>query len=128
MGQRHTEGHAWNIHDGHGESFFPPCSLARIERRVKHDELHDLLYDAAVSHGVQIQHHAKVVDIDVENREVILENGERIGGDVLVGADGEFGQSRTVVLGRPIHGRPTGTALYWCVETLLFYRSVNRLY
>ena len=79
---------------------------------MQHDELHDILYEAALAHGAQIRHGAKVVDIDVANREAILADGERIGGDVLIGADGEFGVSRRVVLGYEDHGRLTGTALY----------------
>ena len=84
----------------------------RIEHYMQHDELHRVLYDAAVQHGAQIRHRAKVVDIDVKHREVILESGERINGDVIVGADGEAGVARKVFLGGPQPGRLMGTALY----------------
>ncbi|KAH9931994.1 FAD/NAD-P-binding domain-containing protein, partial [Epithele typhae] len=77
-----------------------------------HDDLHNILYDAAVAHGAQIQHGVRVADVDAAQSEVVLEDGERIHGDVIVGADGERGRCRGVLLGEPASGRPTGTVLY----------------
>ncbi|EJF67219.1 FAD/NAD(P)-binding domain-containing protein [Dichomitus squalens LYAD-421 SS1] len=77
-----------------------------------HDDLHDILYDRATELGAQVRYGANVVDIDVENREVTLENGEKLVGDVLVGADGEYGVSRATVVGQSVNGHPTGVVMY----------------
>ena len=77
-----------------------------------------MLYEAAVSSGAEIRYDANVVKIDPEERQVTLESGEKISGDVLVGADGEFGLSRSTVLGENGRGTPTGLAMYECVFRL----------
>ncbi|RDX51205.1 FAD/NAD(P)-binding domain-containing protein [Lentinus brumalis] len=77
-----------------------------------HDDLYDLLYEAAESSGARIRFGANVVNIDAEAQEVTLESGEKVSGDVLVGADGEFGLSRSTVIGQDGFGTPTGLALY----------------
>ena len=52
------------------------------------------------------------MSIDAKGRQVTLENGETLAGDVLVGADGEFGVSRATVVGKSANGYPTGVAMY----------------
>ena len=52
------------------------------------------------------------MDINVVDREVHLEDGEKVVGDVLVGADGEFGLCRRVIVGYEDRGRLIGTAFY----------------
>lgn len=59
-----------------------------------------------------MRYDAHVVDVDVESQQVTLENGTTLSGDVLVGADGEFGVSRETVVGTPANGQPTGVAMY----------------
>ncbi len=90
---------------------------------TQHDDLYDLLYEAAQSSGARIRYGANVVNIDAEAQEVTLESGDKISGDVLVGADGEFGLSRSTVIGQDGFGTPTGLALYeyvpsYCPPTL----------
>ena len=50
-----------------------------------------MVHDIAVQAGARIRYNTKVVDIDVSAPHVILEGGERIKGDLIIGADG--GQS-----------------------------------
>ncbi|KAI0353667.1 FAD/NAD-P-binding domain-containing protein [Trametes cingulata] len=79
---------------------------------LTHGELHDILYEAAVKAGVRVRFNAEVASIDPEEREVELTTGETLTGDVIVGADGEYGPTRTVVLGKEVRGGPTGLAMY----------------
>lgn len=50
-----------------------------------------MIHDIAVQAGARIRYNAKVVDIDVSVPHVVLEGGERVKGDLIIGADG--GQS-----------------------------------
>ncbi|KAI0667924.1 FAD/NAD-P-binding domain-containing protein [Trametes maxima] len=79
---------------------------------LTHAELHDILYEAATRAGARVRFNAEVSSIDPEAREVELATGETLTGDVLVGADGEYGPSRTAVVGKEARGGPTGLALY----------------
>ncbi len=83
-----------------------------LDRPVQHDDLYEILYNKAIELGAEVRYNANVVDIDVENQQVTLENGKTLSGDVLVGADGEFGVSRETVVGNPANGHPTGVAMY----------------
>ncbi|KAJ8468341.1 hypothetical protein ONZ51_g9714 [Trametes cubensis] len=77
-----------------------------------HAELHEVLYDAAVALGADIRYGAEVQEIDPGSPTVKLASGEVLSADVLVGADGEFGVSRALVLEGRDDGNPTGLALY----------------
>ncbi|RPD57140.1 FAD/NAD(P)-binding domain-containing protein [Lentinus tigrinus ALCF2SS1-6] len=88
-----------------------------------HDDLYGLLYEAAVSSGAQIRYDANVVSINSEEREVTLQSGEKINADVLVGADGEFGLSRSTVIGQDGFGTPTGLAMY---DTIISSEHVTK--
>ena len=79
---------------------------------LKHADLYDVLYDAAVQRGAKIRYEASVQEIDIEESKIYLATGEEISADVIVGADGEHGVSRTEVIGRQMPGTPTGLALY----------------
>ncbi|KAI0693444.1 FAD/NAD-P-binding domain-containing protein [Cerioporus squamosus] len=79
---------------------------------MSHAELYDILYDTAIKHGAQVRFNAEVAEIDPEEQEVKLASGEILSADVLVGADGEYGPSRTAVLGERKVGTPTGLAVY----------------
>ncbi|TFK82184.1 FAD/NAD-P-binding domain-containing protein [Polyporus arcularius HHB13444] len=78
---------------------------------LTHAELYDILYDAATRAGAQIRYNSEVVEIDASEREVTLASGDKVSGDVLVGADGEFGPSRAAVIGQQVRGAPTGLAI-----------------
>ncbi|KAI0833807.1 FAD/NAD-P-binding domain-containing protein [Trametes gibbosa] len=79
---------------------------------ITHAELFDILYEAAIRIGAQVRFNAEVVSINTQEREVELATGETVSGDVLVGADGECGPSRTAVVGREARGGHTGLAMY----------------
>ncbi|KAI0636308.1 FAD/NAD-P-binding domain-containing protein [Trametes polyzona] len=79
---------------------------------LTHAELYDILYDAATRAGARVRFNAEVVAVDPEEHEVELATGETLSGDVLVGADGEYGPSRAAVVGRQVRGVPTGLAMY----------------
>ena len=66
-----------------------------------------------------------MVDIDTEEREVTLSSGTTLSADVLVGADGEYGPCRAVVIGQKDRGTPTGLALYECVGLITALRPLK---
>ncbi len=115
MESRRAEGDERCIHGTHGASpfcFLPLKRTRSVQRRHQHAELYDILYDAATRAGAQIRYNSEVVEIDASEREVTLASGENVSGDVLVGADGEFGPSRAAVIGQQVRGAPTGLAMY----------------
>ena len=66
--------------------------------------------------GAQILYETAVAEVDAADCKVVLVSGEEITGDVIVGADGEYGLSRVEVVGQQMPGTPTGLALYeWVV-------------
>lgn len=82
------------------------------ESHPQHGELYDILHDAAVRAGVQVKFKSPVVEVDPANRSVTLANRDTLSADVLVGADGEYGLSRSVVVGEQVRGAPTGLVMY----------------
>ncbi|KAI4950671.1 hypothetical protein J4E91_004556 [Alternaria rosae] len=55
---------------------------------------------------------ARVSRCDCEEGRVILENGERLKADLVIGADGIHSALRTSVLGQVAHPKPTGSSAY----------------
>ncbi len=47
-----------------------------------------MVQNIAIQAGARVRYNAKVVDIDVSAPHVVLEGGERIKGDIIIGADG----------------------------------------
>ena len=81
---------------------------------MKYADIRRLLAETAMENGAKLRSLAQVVDIraDGERPYVTLASGEVLSADVLVGADGEFGVSRALVLEGRDDGNPTGLALY----------------
>lgn len=80
---------------------------------LTHDQLHQLLSEAAAAAGVRIRTNAEVVDINTDDVQVTLASGEKVKADVLVGADGQFGKSRATVRGSSRENTtPTGVVMY----------------
>ncbi|KAI0828916.1 FAD/NAD-P-binding domain-containing protein [Trametes gibbosa] len=77
-----------------------------------HATLYGILYDAALAAGIEVRLGAEVEEIDPESPTVKLVSGEIITGDVLVGADGEFGLTRKFLAGEDAKGVRIGKALY----------------
>lgn len=61
---------------------------------------------------VDMRYASKVVDADPDTATAILENGERIEGDVLIGADGVFSETRKKVKGGHIRPFSSGKSAF----------------
>jgi salicylate hydroxylase len=71
------------------------------------------LYNHALDAGARFQANSKVADIDVCSRTVTLESGQTLTADVLIGADGFTGCSRTYLLDGKIENHVrTGMLMY----------------
>lgn len=57
---------------------------------VHRAEYQRVLWEAAKKRGVTLRLGSLVVDIDEEHPAVIIKGGERIEGDLVIGADGEL--------------------------------------
>ncbi|KAH9832944.1 FAD/NAD-P-binding domain-containing protein [Rhodofomes roseus] len=79
---------------------------------MTHGNLCEILHDAAVSQGAEIRYNAKVVDIEPEDGAVKLASGEILQADIIIGADGERGLCRRLVLGREERIEPSGLGLF----------------
>lgn len=64
----------------------------------QHSDLRRMLYEVGISKGVEVRFGAEVMHVDPEQAKITLASGDVITGDVIVGADGEFGVSRKTVL------------------------------
>jgi 2-polyprenyl-6-methoxyphenol hydroxylase-like FAD-dependent oxidoreductase len=67
---------------------FNLLSVSRSLTSFKHASFRRLLYDTAVSYGADIRRQACVVEINPEDRSVILAGGETLQADVIIAADG----------------------------------------
>lgn len=76
--------------------------MVALTLRVKHGDLHSMLFERAIQEGVQIRYNSKVVHVDSETVSVTLEDGERIVSEVVVGADGFSSLVRTAVNGKTV--------------------------
>lgn len=79
---------------------------------LQHSDLYQVLYDLAIAHGAEIRYKAEVKQIDTYECEVSLSSGEVLSADVIIGADGERGMCRRMVLGRAERIAPTGVTLF----------------
>lgn len=61
-----------------------------------------MLLEHATQEGVQIRYNSQVRHVDSETVSVMLESGERILSDIVVGADGFNSVVRTSVIGKKI--------------------------
>ncbi|KAH6894469.1 hypothetical protein B0T10DRAFT_456699 [Thelonectria olida] len=80
-------------------------------------DLQSSLQSAAVSPDLTgnpavIRTSSQVVDVDCEEGIVTLENGEKVRGDVIIGADGVHSAVRTAVLSEERKAIPTGISAY----------------
>ncbi|KAF8154612.1 hypothetical protein B0H34DRAFT_783758 [Crassisporium funariophilum] len=68
---------------------------------MQHGDLQSMIYDLAEQEGVVFRFNTRVVDADPETGSVLLHTGERLFGDVIVGADGYDSILRPFVTGVP---------------------------
>ncbi|TKA80884.1 hypothetical protein B0A49_00835 [Cryomyces minteri] len=76
-------------------------------------EIHKILYQHALSLGIEIRLGQKVTDyFEDESSAGVVSNGERITGDVVLAADGVRSKARTTALGFEDKPKSSGYAVY----------------
>ncbi|KIW98290.1 uncharacterized protein Z519_01874 [Cladophialophora bantiana CBS 173.52] len=77
-------------------------------------DYHGVLLDEAVRLGAKLRLNAEAVDIkaSMENPHVVLQTGEIVHADVIIGADGLWSAIRDIVLGHSSPPEPTGDLAY----------------
>ncbi|KAI9041063.1 putative salicylate hydroxylase [Aspergillus affinis] len=75
-------------------------------------DYHAILLERAISLGAEIRLNASVEEVIFETPQVILADGSRITGDVIVGADGLWSTVRNAILNRPSPPIETGDLAY----------------
>ncbi|KAJ5924865.1 hypothetical protein N7466_009052 [Penicillium verhagenii] len=78
-------------------------------------DYHKVLLDEATRLGVKFQWGANVEDVLTDGPEVILAGGERVSGDVVIGADGIGSTVRKILLGDSVSLIETGDLAYRAV-------------
>ncbi|KAL2871176.1 putative salicylate hydroxylase [Aspergillus lucknowensis] len=79
---------------------------------IHRQDLHRVLLDEATRLGAEVRLNAEVTDVVFEGPEVLLAGGERVAGDVIIGADGLYSRVRDLVLGSPTVPQETGDLAY----------------
>ncbi|OJJ04025.1 hypothetical protein ASPVEDRAFT_54276 [Aspergillus versicolor CBS 583.65] len=79
---------------------------------IHREDFHRVLLDEATRLGAEICLGAEVTDVVFEQPEVILARGERVAGDVIIGADGLYSRIRDIVLDSPTKPEETGDLAY----------------
>ncbi|KAL4973711.1 hypothetical protein BDW66DRAFT_161873 [Aspergillus desertorum] len=79
---------------------------------IHRQDFHRVLLDEAVRLGVEIRLGAEATDIVLDTPEVILADGARVAGDVIIGADGLHSRIRDAVLNTPTAPQETGDLAY----------------
>lgn len=84
---------------------FPLWTLHRVDFQAG-------LHRRAMALGVTIHYSSNVTELDTSKPDIVLANGQRYGGDLVVVADGAYSTLRSKVLGRAINPKPTGDMSY----------------
>ncbi|KAB8071827.1 hypothetical protein BDV29DRAFT_178503 [Aspergillus leporis] len=74
-----------------------------------------ILFDEARSMGAEIRFGTTLEDVDFEGTRVVLEGGERVAGDFIIGADGLWSKVRDTIFSRPSPPIETGDMAYRAV-------------
>ncbi|KAE8138848.1 hypothetical protein BDV38DRAFT_270371 [Aspergillus pseudotamarii] len=74
-----------------------------------------ILFNRAMLLGVEIRFGANANDLDVEDTLVVLEGGEVVTGDIIIGADGLWSKLRDTISDRPVPLIETGDMAYRAV-------------
>ncbi|KAE8421584.1 hypothetical protein BDV36DRAFT_280645 [Aspergillus pseudocaelatus] len=74
-----------------------------------------ILFNRVKLMGVEIRFGANVNDLDVENTQVVLEGGETVTGDIIIGADGLWSKVRDTIFDQPVPPIETGDMAYRAV-------------
>ncbi|KAL2814685.1 hypothetical protein BDW59DRAFT_176386 [Aspergillus cavernicola] len=79
---------------------------------IHREDFYRVLLDEATRLGAQIRLNSEVTDVIFEGPEVLLSGGERVAGDVIIGADGLYSHVRDIVLGISTTPEETGDLAY----------------
>ncbi|PYI14591.1 FAD/NAD(P)-binding domain-containing protein [Aspergillus violaceofuscus CBS 115571] len=85
----------------------------------------DVLLDKARQLEIDIRHHAVVEEIHCGSAEVVLKDGARIQGDVVVGADGIYSKTRDTVLNQPCPPSPANDIAYQATISRSALKALN---
>ncbi|RAL10533.1 salicylate hydroxylase, partial [Aspergillus homomorphus CBS 101889] len=88
-------------------------------------DLRDILRDRARHLEIDIQQNAIVDEIHCGSAEVVLKNGTRIQGDLMVGADGIYSSTRDAVLGHPWPPTPASDIAYQATISRATLKAIN---
>lgn len=75
------------------------------------EDLHNGLRQAALDSGAEIRTSSRVAKVDPAGK-VILESGDQVSADLIIGADGIRSAVRTAVIGHEEPAQPTGLSAY----------------
>ena len=64
-----------------------------------------MLYELCINSGVEISNNSPVVDVDLARPSVLLQTGEWLAADIVIGADGPYSLVRERIVGRKEHHR-----------------------
>ena len=92
------------------------AKMALQARRTRRAALQGILLRQVSRIGLEVEYGRKVVDYEEtpDQGYVVLEDGTKIGGDIVVAADGIGTKSNRLVLGAPLKARSSGNAIYRC--------------
>ncbi|KAF3766666.1 hypothetical protein M406DRAFT_15900, partial [Cryphonectria parasitica EP155] len=96
----------------------PPASKIKEIYRYPYVVVHradllEALITAASKHDIALRLSCEVTKLELSQKPAVyLANGDRIEGDVILGADGERSFCRDVLLGRPDPPQPTGDVVF----------------
>jgi len=94
---------------------------------IRHGDLHSLLYELARKAGVTFKFHSKVMRVDPHQATVLLNDGSKLSGDVVVGADGYRSVVRSCILSpNSEESVPQSTLDKWLSLSLTIPTSVMR--
>ncbi|KAF9077438.1 hypothetical protein BDP27DRAFT_1312435 [Rhodocollybia butyracea] len=79
--------------------------------QLHRNDLHKMLYDLAKPR-IMIRFASRVTSVDPSEPSVVLQSGEKIAADVIIGADGIRSVVRDAVLGGPQKAKYTGDSAY----------------
>jgi 2-polyprenyl-6-methoxyphenol hydroxylase-like FAD-dependent oxidoreductase len=92
-------------------------------------EIHKIILDHAIEQGVEIRLGQQVTEyFETDTEAGVVSSGERIVGDVVLGADGVRSKARTLVLGYDDKPKPSGYAIYraWMDSTELAKNNLTK--
>jgi salicylate hydroxylase len=82
-------------------------SSSQIHSSVQHCDLCDSLLRLATGAGAIVRHNATVISVDASEGSVTLSSGEKLVGDIVVGADGSESLVRDALLDGSLPSTPS---------------------